>query len=142
MYKALAAAPATKITTLAIYGETSAGPGADPGDTLIGFHTSFYPGSLTDIITASLTAPTGDRSKGMGTGQVTYDFNNHTERYFNKLGFLVDLLATGVGFATTAFFIVAGVRLYQDLEQMYVERIAPETDAALTPTAPLPSVGV
>jgi hypothetical protein len=55
--------------------------------------------------------------------------------------FLVDLLATGVGFATTAFFIVAGVRLYQDLEQMYVERIAPETDAALTPTAPLPSVG-
>lgn len=55
--------------------------------------------------------------------------------------FLVDLLATGVGFATTAFFIVAGVRLYQDLEQMYGERAAPETDAALTPTAPLPSVG-
>jgi hypothetical protein len=55
--------------------------------------------------------------------------------------FLVDLLATGVGFATTAFFIVAGVRLYQDLEQMYAERVAPAADATLTPTAPLPSVG-
>jgi hypothetical protein len=74
--------------------------GADAGDTLIGFHASFYPGSLTDIITASLTAPTGDRSKGLGAGQVTYDFNNHTERYYNRLGFLVDL---GIGNSSGLF---------------------------------------
>jgi hypothetical protein len=55
--------------------------------------------------------------------------------------FLLDLLATGVGFATTAFFIVAGVRLYQDLEQIYEDRMAPAADTALTPTAPLPNVG-
>jgi hypothetical protein len=86
--------PATKATRPLVT------DGADPGDTLIGFHASFYPGSLTDIITASLTAPTGDRSEGMGTGQVTYDFNNHTERYYNKLGFLVDL---GIGNSSGLF---------------------------------------
>lgn len=53
--------------------------------------------------------------------------------------FLLDLLATGVGFATTAFFIVAGVRLYQDLEQSSAERTA-TPDATLAPTAPLPTV--
>jgi hypothetical protein len=74
--------------------------GADPGDTLIDFHASFYPGSLTNIITASLTAPTGNRSEGLGAGQVTYDFDNHTERYINKLGFLVDL---GIGNSSGLF---------------------------------------
>ncbi len=74
--------------------------GADPGDTLIDFHATFYPGSLTDIITASLTAPTGNRSKGLGAGQVTYDFDNHTERYYNKLGFLVDF---GIGNSSGLF---------------------------------------
>jgi hypothetical protein len=86
--------PATKTTQPLVT------DGADPGDTLISFHTTFYPGSLEDIITASLTAPTGDRSEGLGTGQVTYDFNNHTERYFNKLGFLVDL---GIGNSSGLF---------------------------------------
>ena len=74
--------------------------GADPGDTLIGFHATFYPGSLTDIITASLTAPTGNRSEGLGAGQVTYDFDNHTEKYYNKLGFLVDF---GIGNSSGLF---------------------------------------
>jgi hypothetical protein len=63
----------------------------DPGDTLIGFHAFFEPGSLQDTITASLTAPTGDRAKGFGTGQVTYDFSNHLERYFNQLGLVFDI---------------------------------------------------
>jgi hypothetical protein len=63
----------------------------DPGDTLIGFHAFFEPGSLQDTITASLTAPTGDRAKGFGTGQATYDFSNHLERYFNQLGVVLDL---------------------------------------------------
>jgi hypothetical protein len=86
--------PATKATQPLVT------DGADPGDTLIDFHASFYPGSLTNIITASLTAPTGNRSEGLGAGQVTYDFDNHTERYINKLGFLVDL---GIGNSSGLF---------------------------------------
>src|SRR6266567_2163680 len=65
--------------------------GVNPGDTLIGFHAFFEPGSLQDTITASLTAPTGDRAKGFGTGQVTYDFSNHLERYFHQVGVVLDL---------------------------------------------------
>lgn len=63
----------------------------DPGDTLIGFHAFFEPGSLQDTMTASLTAPTGDRRRGYGAGQVTYDFSNHLERYFNQLGVVLDV---------------------------------------------------
>jgi len=63
----------------------------DPGDTLIGLHAFFEPGSLQDTITASFTAPTGNRAKGFGAGQVTYDFSNHLERYFNELGVILDL---------------------------------------------------
>lgn len=66
----------------------------DAGDTLIGFHATFYPGHFRETATASLTAPTGDRSEGMGTGQVTFDFNNHVERYVRQTGFLLDL---GIG---------------------------------------------
>jgi len=65
--------------------------GVNPGDTLIGFHAFFDPGSLQDTVTASLTAPTGERSTGFGTGQVTFDFSNHVDRYFNKLGVVLDL---------------------------------------------------
>ncbi len=63
----------------------------EPGDTLIGFHAFFEPGSLQDTITASMTAPTGNRAKGFGAGQATYDFSNHLERYFNQLGVIVDV---------------------------------------------------
>src|SRR4051812_44710331 len=63
----------------------------EPGDTLIGFHAFFEPGSLQNTITASLTAPTGDRAKGFGAGQVTYDFSNRVVRYFGKLGVVVDV---------------------------------------------------
>ena len=65
--------------------------GVNPGDTLIGFHAFFEPGSLQDTITFSLTAPTGERSKGFGAGQVTYDFSNHLERYIKQLGFVLDI---------------------------------------------------
>ena len=63
----------------------------EPGDTLIGFHAFFEPGSLQDTITAALTAPTGNSAKGFGAGQVTYDFSNHLERYFGQLGVIVDV---------------------------------------------------
>jgi len=63
----------------------------EPGDTLIGFHAFFEPGSLQNTVTVALTAPTGDQAKGFGTGQVTYDFSNHLERYFKQLGIIVDI---------------------------------------------------
>jgi hypothetical protein len=62
-----------------------------PGDTLIGFHAFFEPGSLQDTVTAAMTAPTGDRAKGFGAGQATFDFSNHLERYFHQLGAIVDV---------------------------------------------------
>jgi hypothetical protein len=61
------------------------------GDTLIGFHAFFEPASLQNTTTASLTAPTGDKSEGLGAGQVTYDFSNHTERFFKQVGLLLDV---------------------------------------------------
>ncbi|KAA6458364.1 hypothetical protein DYQ86_20845 [Acidobacteria bacterium AB60] len=64
------------------------------GDTLLGLHATFLPGSLIDTASVYLSAPTGDKSAGLGTGKVTYDFNNHVERYRNNLGFLLD---TGAG---------------------------------------------
>ena len=50
--------------------------------------------------------------------------------------FMLDLVAAGVGYATTAFFIAAGVRLYQDLRQMAAERV-PVASPVEVPTAPL-----
>jgi len=66
----------------------------DPGDTLIGFHATFDPGSFRNTASASLTAPTGDSSQALGAGKVTFDFNNHLERYIRQAGFLLDL---GIG---------------------------------------------
>jgi hypothetical protein len=53
--------------------------------------------------------------------------------------FLLDFLAVAVAFATTAFFIAAGFRLYQDLAALAGEREAAAV-AALPPTAPLDSL--
>jgi hypothetical protein len=66
----------------------------DSGDTLIGLHGTFRPRNLLDIATLSLTAPTGNRSNGLGTGRVTFDLNNHLERFFGAKGLHLDL---GVG---------------------------------------------
>ena len=45
-----------------------------------------------------------------------------------------------VGFATSAFFIAAGVRLYQDLSQIAAAEAALNGAVVLPPTAPLPSI--
>jgi hypothetical protein len=56
--------------------------------------------------------------------------------------FLVDLAEIGVNFATTAFLVAAGLRLYQDLrEPRDAERIDP-AQAAMQPTAQLPRVAL
>jgi hypothetical protein len=69
------------------------------GDTLIGLHATYIPGSLIDTVSAYLSAPTGDQSAGLGAGKVTFDFTNHLERYHNQVGFLLDL---GVGNSSVA----------------------------------------
>ncbi len=53
--------------------------------------------------------------------------------------FVFDLLGVGVAYVTTAFFIAAGVRLYQDLSAMSVEQAAAVDHPAMQPTAPLSS---
>lgn len=63
----------------------------DAGDTLIGLHGVFRPHNFLDSATATLTAPTGDRADGLGTGRVTFDFDNHLERFFGAKALHVDL---------------------------------------------------
>jgi hypothetical protein len=53
---------------------------------------------------------------------------------------VIDLLAVGVAYATVAFFFAAGVRLYQDLNALLAERVAPAATGVDIPTAPLPEV--
>lgn len=74
--------------------------GENVGDTLFAFHTSFQPGSYQDVITATLSAPTGNVNAGLGTGRVTYDLTNHVERYHGPLGLFVDL---GMGDSSVLF---------------------------------------
>jgi hypothetical protein len=50
---------------------------------------------------------------------------------------VIDLLAVGVTYATAAFFIAAGGRLYGDLSAQLQERAAQTAEAALPPTMPL-----
>ena len=77
--------PATASTEHLVVDEASA------GDMLLGFHATFLPKSLLDTVTAYLTAPTGDSSAGLGTGKFSFDISNHTEKYFNQIGLLLDL---------------------------------------------------
>jgi hypothetical protein len=71
---------------------------ADAGDTLIGLHGSFHPHGLGEMATVSLSAPTGNSSDGLGTGRVTFDFDNHTEKFFGHSGLHLDL---GMGDSST-----------------------------------------
>ena len=63
----------------------------DLGDTLMEVHAYFSPRELQNTITAALTAPTGNRVDGLGTGRVTFDFRDHIERYVHRNGFILDL---------------------------------------------------
>jgi len=57
--------------------------------------------------------------------------------------FLVALAEISVNFATTAFLVAAGLRLYQDLREPPVaERVDSPTQIAMQPTAPLPQVAL
>lgn len=69
----------------------------DAGDTLIGLHGSFHPRIFYDTTSITLTAPTGNRTDGLGTGRVTFDASNRMERYFGSKGIHLDL---GMGDST------------------------------------------
>ena len=57
--------------------------------------------------------------------------------------FLVGLAEIGVNFATTAFLVAAGLRLYQDLrEPRAAERLDSAAQSAMQPTAQLPRVAL
>ncbi|MGA8541742.1 MAG: hypothetical protein WB566_19725, partial [Terriglobales bacterium] len=57
--------------------------------------------------------------------------------------FLVGLAEIGVNFATTAFLVAAGLRLYQDLrEPQAAERLDSSAQSAMQPTAQLPRVAI
>jgi hypothetical protein len=57
--------------------------------------------------------------------------------------FLVGLAEIGVNFATTAFLVAAGLRLYQDLiAPREAERVDSAAQSAMQPTAQLPSVAI
>jgi hypothetical protein len=61
------------------------------GDTFIGLHGSFNRRALRNTATAYFTLPTGDRSNGLGTGKVTFDFSNHSEQTVKRTSFLMDI---------------------------------------------------
>jgi len=51
----------------------------DPGDLFLAAHATYTFHHVTDIITPSMTLPSGDASDGLSTGRVTFDFDNHLE---------------------------------------------------------------
>lgn len=53
--------------------------------------------------------------------------------------FVLDLIAISVTFVTAAFFVAAGVRLYQDLTTAAEEPGVAAAETSMAPTAPLPS---
>ena len=71
----------------------------DSGDTLIGLHGSFHPKVFDDLATILLTAPTGNRTNGLGTGRVTFDFDNRMDRFWGRKGVHLDL---GIGDSSAA----------------------------------------
>jgi hypothetical protein len=57
--------------------------------------------------------------------------------------FFVDLAEIGVNFATTAFLVAAGLRLYQDLRApQAAERVDSDAEFATQATAQLPSAAL
>jgi hypothetical protein len=61
------------------------------GDVIIGLHGAFGNKNWRSTTTVLGTAPTGDRSEGLGAGKFTYDLSDRIERYFEAGSLLVDL---------------------------------------------------
>jgi hypothetical protein len=63
----------------------------ETGDTFVGFHARFDHRLVRNTVTAYFTLPTGDRSNGLGTGKVTYDFSDHMEHSIRRTNLLFDI---------------------------------------------------
>ena len=78
--------------------QTGSGPTAqlvvDHGDTsdlIAGVHASFANNNWRTTTTLLGTAPTGDRSEGLGAGKFTYDLSDRVDRYFDRGSLMVDI---------------------------------------------------
>jgi hypothetical protein len=89
--------------------------GGDLADMLIEVHATFEPGQFSNVVTASMALPTGDRNDGLGTGRVTFNLDNRIEHYVGRTGFLLDI---GGGNSSA-----------------FANRLVTEDDAALGPLA-------
>jgi hypothetical protein len=62
--------------------------------------------------------------------------------YVWSMVFLLDLLSVTVAYFTTAFFVAASVRLYQDLTALRQQQEVVSSQTSLQQTAPLPNVAI
>lgn len=64
------------------------------GDMLLNGHYALDASFLSYYLTGTMGLPTGSQSDGLGSGQVTYNFNNHFEKNFN---FFTPDIELGIG---------------------------------------------
>lgn len=64
------------------------------GDTALNGHMQFDSPLLSYELTSTLGLPSGDKTYGLGAGQVTYSFNNHFEHSFD---FITPDIEAGLG---------------------------------------------
>jgi hypothetical protein len=63
----------------------------DTSDMVAGLHASFANHDWRTTTTLLGTAPTGDRSAGLGAGKFTFDLSERVDRYFDRGSLMVDL---------------------------------------------------
>ena len=81
----------TTTTTGGTTKQTIVDTAEDAGDTLFGLHAAFATRAVEDTVSATISAPTGDVTAGLGAGRVTFDFTNHLERSKGQAGYFLDL---------------------------------------------------
>ncbi len=68
----------------ALDGQTPA-PQSGMGNVHASLRLNFVSPAISYLPSLTVTAPTGDKNKGLSTGKTTWDFNNHLERAFGRL---------------------------------------------------------
>lgn len=63
----------------------------DPGDILIAARFSFEHKRLFDVVSPSITLPSGNASDGLSTGHVTFDFDNHSQFNLRRSALVLDV---------------------------------------------------
>ena len=72
----------------------------DPGDIFLAAHATFLRGRFSEMLTPSMTFPSGDSGDGLSTGRVTWDLDSHTALWLPHSALLLDL---GGGDSTSLF---------------------------------------